>query len=246
MTFDFGKLSRSGTISSITDPATLFDALPNKAEGYGYLRAVQKTVLDSWAPRRAERDLVIKTNTGGGKTIAGLLILQTCLNEGVAPAVYIAPDPHLAKRVVEEADNLGLPTVGSPEDADFLAGRAICVTTMQIFLNGKTRFGLVGNPYRQPVTVRAVVIDDAHAALAMTEQQTRIIIPSAHQAWTKLVDLFDDELKAQNPNALLDIREGVRTAVVRIPFWAWRDRADEVLAILRAHRQEPAFGGAGR
>ena len=48
----------------------------NKAEGYGYLRAVQKTILDAWSPRRDERDPVIKTNTGGGKTIAGLLIFQ--------------------------------------------------------------------------------------------------------------------------------------------------------------------------
>lgn len=145
--------------------------------GNGYLRAVQKTLLDAWSPRRAERDLVLKTNTGGGKTIAGLLILQSCLNERVAPALYVAPDPHLASRVIDEATNLGLVTVGDPDGAEFLAGRAICVTIMQRFLNGKTRFGLRGNRSRQPVIVRAVVIDDAHAALAMTEEQTRIHIP---------------------------------------------------------------------
>lgn len=96
MPFDFKRLARRGAISSITDPAALFDALPNKSEGYGYLRAVQKTILDAWSVRRNERDLVIKTNTGGGKTIAGLLILQACIHEGAAPALYLAPDPHLA------------------------------------------------------------------------------------------------------------------------------------------------------
>ena len=83
--FDFKKLARGGAISSITDPAALFDALPNKAEGYGYLRAVQKTILDAWSPRRNERDLVIKTNTGGGKAIAGLLILQASIHEASPP-----------------------------------------------------------------------------------------------------------------------------------------------------------------
>ena len=55
MPFDFKRLARGGAIASIT--AALFDALPNKAEGYGYLRAVQKTILDAWSPRRGERDL---------------------------------------------------------------------------------------------------------------------------------------------------------------------------------------------
>jgi hypothetical protein len=41
MAFDFSKLSAAGsTIDRITDPARLFDALPDKADGYGYLRAV--------------------------------------------------------------------------------------------------------------------------------------------------------------------------------------------------------------
>lgn len=47
MGFDFSKLSHDGAISSITDPAALFDALSNKSEGYGYLRAVQKTVNEA-------------------------------------------------------------------------------------------------------------------------------------------------------------------------------------------------------
>lgn len=73
--FNFGKLTAGAAIRAITEPTSLFDALPNKAAGYGYLRAVQGAVLDAWYPRRSETDLVIKTNTGGGKTIVGLLML---------------------------------------------------------------------------------------------------------------------------------------------------------------------------
>lgn len=34
MAFDFGKLGSTGAIAGITKPAVLFDALPNKADGY--------------------------------------------------------------------------------------------------------------------------------------------------------------------------------------------------------------------
>lgn len=241
MSFDFKKVARSGALTTITDPAVLFDALPNKAQGYGYLRAVQKTVLDEWSSRRKERDLVIKTNTGGGKTIAGLLILQACLHEGVGPALYLAPDPHLAEQVREEAANLGLAVVHEPAAPKFLAGEAICVSTMNVLMNGKSRFGVKGSPNRQPVRVRSIVVDDAHAALAMAEENTYLRIPRNHDAYEPLVTLFEDELKQQGHNAFLDIREDDPSAVLRVPFWAWYDRQDQVFQILRPHRNDSTF-----
>jgi hypothetical protein len=241
MAFDFRKLASSGAIADITDPATLFDALPNKAGGYGYLRAVQKTVLDDWSERRDERDVVIKTNTGGGKTIVGLLMLQCCLHEKKGPALYLAPDPHLAQRVCDEAANLGLAVVADPEAGKFISGEAICVTTMRTLVNGKTRFGLAGPGGRQPVRVGSIVVDDAHAALALTEENTRLRIPSDHPAYARLLDLFAEDLRTQGLNAFKDIEEGDRSAVLRVPFWAWRDKQEAVLDILRPHRRDEPF-----
>lgn len=239
--FDFKKVARSGALTTITDPAALFDALPNKAQGYGYLRAVQKTVLDEWSRRRNERDLVIKTNTGGGKTIAGLLILQACLHEGVAPALYIAPDPHLAEQVRVEAANLGLAVIDDPSAPKFLSGEAICVTTMNILMNGRSRFGVKGSRTRQPVRVRSIVVDDAHAALAMAEEKTYLRLPRSHEAYGPLIAVFEDELKQQGHNAFLDIQECDPSAVLRIPFWAWYDKQDQVLQLLRPYRKDSTF-----
>jgi hypothetical protein len=239
--FNFSSLSGSASISSITDPADLFDALPNKSGGYGYLRAVQKSVLDAWSPRRAERDLVIKTNTGGGKTIAGLLILQVSLHEGKGPALYLAPDGHLAGRVVQEAENLGLRTVDDPRAPAFLSGDAICVTTMQILVNGRSRFGLFGSTSPQPVKVGTIVVDDAHASLTLAEQQTQLSIPSGHAVYEPLLDLFEDSLREQGENAFMNIKEGDRSAVLRVPFWTWRERQTEVLRLLRPHRGDDTF-----
>jgi hypothetical protein len=242
MAFDFGSLSAGDTIATITDPATLFDALPDKADGYGYLRAVQKAVLDAWSARRNERDIVVKTNTGGGKTVVGLLILQCCLNEKKGPALYLAPTPDLAQRVREEADNLGIAIVDDPQAPKFLRGEAICVTTMNKLVNGKTRFGLtVPSSRHQPVPVGSVIVDDAHAALAMTEEKTRLHIPRDHDAYRALLDLFADELKAQGLNAFKDIKAEDPSAVLAVPFWAWQEKREAVMEVLHPHRTSAAF-----
>lgn len=239
--FNFGKLAAGTAIRAITEPSELFDALPNKAPGYGYLRAVQGAVLDAWSPRRDEKDLVIKTNTGGGKTIVGLLMLQTSLHEGVGPALYIAPDPHLAERVIAEAKALGIEVADDPEHHRFTSGDAICVTTMKTLINGKTRFGIEGSATRQPIPVGAVIIDDAHAGIALAEESSRLVIPSGHKAFDPFLDLFEDELREQGLNAYMDIREGDRSAVLRVPFWAWVERQEQVLTLLRPFRASKDF-----
>jgi superfamily II DNA or RNA helicase len=101
---DFEKLLADADQAAPIEPRELFASLPNKAEGYGYLRDVQGQVLSAWHEHRGERDLVIKVNTGAGKTIDGLIILQSYLNEGLGPALYVAPNRYLVAQVIEEAD----------------------------------------------------------------------------------------------------------------------------------------------
>src|SRR5438876_971776 len=92
---DFSNLRTGVSADTTKSPRELFNLLPSKAPKYTYLRDVQAEVLDRWAERRSARDLTIKMNTGSGKTVVGLLILKSCLNDGVFPAVYVAANPHL-------------------------------------------------------------------------------------------------------------------------------------------------------
>ncbi len=113
---------------------------------------------------------------------------------------------------------------------------------MQVLINGKSRFGLVGAVGRQPLPVRTIVIDDAHAALALAEERTFLRIPSSHPAHAALLDMFDDDLRQQGLNALLDIREGHPTATpLGVPFWSWYNKREQVLQILRPHRADGVF-----
>jgi superfamily II DNA or RNA helicase len=123
---DFEKLLAEGDQAAPIEPRELFASVANKAEGYGYLRDVQGQVLSAWHEHRGERGLVIKVNTGAGKTIDGLIILQSYLNEGLGPALYVAPNRYLVAQVIEEAGRIGLATVEDPDSTKYRLGQAIC------------------------------------------------------------------------------------------------------------------------
>ena len=50
-------------------------ALPAKNKNYGYPRDVQTEVWKQWFDKRSEKNIIIKMNTGSGKTVVGLTIL---------------------------------------------------------------------------------------------------------------------------------------------------------------------------
>src|SRR5690606_5815056 len=124
MPLDLSKLSGTSLLDSETSPREIFNLLPNKHAKYKYPRDVQTQVWDRWRERRGERDLVVKMNTGGGKTVVGLLMLKSSLNEGVGPAVYVAPDNYLVSQVTREAAELGISFTTDPTSGNFLQGKA--------------------------------------------------------------------------------------------------------------------------
>ena len=106
MVLDFAKLNNN-TSGKQTDPRKLFTTL-KRAPRFKRPLDEQADVLDSWHARRTSKDVTLKMNTGAGKTVVGLLCLQSCLNEGVKPAVYVTPDKFLTEQVVREAGELGI------------------------------------------------------------------------------------------------------------------------------------------
>jgi hypothetical protein len=225
----------AGDQEPLVRPRDVFAALPSKP--WSYLRQEQGEILEKWYARRDDRDIPVKQNTGGGKTAVGLLIAQSSLNEQVGKAVYLAPDTYLAERVRQEASTLGIATATRPDDPAFLTQEATLVTTFQKVVNGRSVFGVVGDN-RQHTDLGLVVVDDAHAALATTEGQFRLLIPATHSAYAKLVDMFAADLRHQTAKGWADIRAGEYNALVRIPFWSWADRHDEVLELLHQYRDE--------
>lgn len=234
MTLDWSRIG-GGTHDPLLRPRDIYAALALRP--WPYLRQEQGEVLEKWYARKDDRDVVIKQNTGGGKTVAGLLIAQSCLNEGVGKALYLAPDTYLAARVREEAGRLGLAVTDDLDDPDFRSQNAILVTTFQTLVNGRSRFGVAGDG-REPIELGVVVVDDAHTALSTTEGQFRLTIPKAHSAYKQLLTLFEAELREQSPKVWEDIQSGDYSAAQRVPFWAWFDKRDQVLTVLHPHRHD--------
>jgi superfamily II DNA or RNA helicase len=181
---DFGKLA-GGEHPPLISPRAIFASLPGRAAGFGYLRDVQGQVLDAWAKRRTERDLLIKMNTGTGKTAVGMLILRSSLNEGRGPTLYVSPDNYLAGQVRQQVSaGLGIETVDDPECSAYLAGEAIAVVNIHKLINGKSVFGGPASSRARPLRIGTVVIDDAHAALATTDAQCTVRIPQDRAAYS--------------------------------------------------------------
>src|SRR6266404_2393326 len=237
---DFSRLSQGSASEKATEPRRIFTALPSKSTKYSYPRDVQSEVWDRWHQVRDRSDLVIKMNTGGGKTVVGLLILKSCLNEGVDPAVYISPDSYLAGQVRAEAQSLGIETTDDPRSGRFLSGNAILVINLYRLVNGLSVFGVVGDS-KQHIDVGTVLVDDAHACVTTVEEQFTLWVPKGHEAYAELLALLEDDLRSQSPPGISDLKAGDRSVSMAIPYWSWLDKQTSVLNVLHPHRNEDQF-----
>ena len=235
---DFSQFPARRSPGALLSPRDIFTALPERAPGYGYLRDVQGQVLDLWEARRTERDLSVKMNTGSGKTIVGLLILQSCLNEGISPALYVAPNTYLTEQVTQQAARLGIAVTDDVESARYLSGQAIGTVNIHKLMNGRSVFGGPGSSRGVPIPIGSLVVDDAHAALATTEAQATIVLQAGHPARDRLFEMFRTDLRRQSESAVMDIDVGEPSALVAVPFWAWANRTTEVRQVLSEYRDD--------
>ena len=189
----------------------------------------------------AERDLVIKMNTGNGKTLVGLMLLKSSLNEHAGPAAYLTPDPvYLVDQVEAAAGDLGLSTSRDPRDPAVASGSAILLATVKTLFNGRSKFGVA--PEGRKIKLGTVLIDDAHACLATVEEQFEIRLPASHPAYGRLLSLFEPSLRQQQPASLLQLKDEDPYAVMLVPPWDWYDQQDRVLQILHPHRDDDQLG----
>lgn len=215
-----------------TDPVALYDTL-DRAHDKGPLRPAQQAVLSEWhTSRREQSDVIVKLHTGQGKTLIGLLMLQSRLNDGKGPAVYLCPDNFLITQTCDQARQFGIKTCIADPDLpeDFHNGKAILVTSVQKLFNGLTKFGI----NRDSIDVGTLLMDDAHACSDSIREQCRIRIPREDAAYQAIRTLFESDLEHQGVGTFADIRNNKRDAILPVPYWAWIDRESEIARILAA------------
>ena len=209
MKIDFSKLNVSSCQNSL-EPRDIFMELPNKDKRYSYPRDVQTEVWKQWFENRESKNNIIKMNTGSGKTAVGLLILQSCLNEGIGPAIYVVPDNYLVKQVCDEAKRLGIKAVDGSEESKaeedyyFRNSKSILVTNIHKLVNGKSVFGLRND---SNIDIGSIIIDDVHACLATIEKQHTIIIEPKLDIFNSIIDLVSNYSESKESQNFCDIKD---------------------------------------
>lgn len=234
---DFSQLGIN-SIQKQINPRDIFMSLTGKDDKYQYPRDVQGEVWKQWFEVRQNRDTIIKMNTGSGKTIVALLILQSCLNEGKGPALYVVPDNYLVEQVLSQAEALGIKVTNTENDLDYQRKKAILVINIQKLVNGKSVFGLRGN---NNIPIGSVVIDDMHACISCIQEQFSITISKEDALFKKFVELFFDDMNKQAEGRFSEIVTGQTPFDnMMVPFWAWQEKATQVFQLLSANKEKEA------
>jgi hypothetical protein len=241
---DFSKMLTEDDSPEPINPSDIFHSLPRSDSKFDYLRDVQGEVLKTWHDRRDERDIVIKMNTGSGKTLVGLLMLQSIMNEEAGPGLYLCPNKQLVEQVHATCSEIGLPVVGDGPTTElppeFLNSEAIYVTTFKKLFNGRSVFGIPGSN-RTPVTVGGILVDDAHSCLSIARDTVTVALESGTPGYRKIFGLFKSVLSEQSASKVAELEQGYPWTTMPVPYWAWMDRQLDVARVLATLREEPSL-----
>ena len=244
---DFVKLNTQKKRPTPIEPLEIFRRLP-KPPGINDLYTSQAEILETWFQRRTERDVVLKLHTGGGKTLVGLLMAQSTLNETSEPVLYLAPTKQLVNQTLEKAKSLGIAAVayqpGQPLDDMFVNGKAIMVATYKALFNGHSKFGLRG-PTAMPFKVSAIILDDAHVAFSVIRESFTLEVTSdraQRDLYDTLTGLFRRAFKEiDRLGTFDDLVDGACFGVLEVPYWAWHEQLDVVREYLRTKADQYPF-----
>lgn len=214
---DFTKISiQPNRRSGETDPLKIFDALTLR----GSIENVwepQAKALREWHEKRALNDISIEMNTGGGKTLVGLLVAQSLLNELRGCVLYVCPTNQLVEQSALRAEEIGL-TVSTYFDTrwtkreHFDSRTSFCITNYAALFNGRSIF-----PRENPV---AMVFDDAHVAGDTIRSAYTLRIPSNDPAFKRVASIFRNIFhQMQREQTFESAMQGDPLALLYVPMF---------------------------
>ena len=235
---DFSKFLGDEDSDKKINPLEIYESL-DRASDKGPLRLVQSTVLTDWYTQYQEaKDIIIKLHTGQGKTLIGLLILQSRLNGTGQPVLYLCPNRLLAEQTCEQAKQFGFKYCQVDRNnqlpQDFLDGKAMLITHVQMLFNGLTKFRLKQRSF----FVNSIILDDSHACIDSIQDAFTIKIKREETLYHEFFTLFENDLQEQGQSKTEEIRQGDFESFLPVPYWAWSDKINEVIALLVKHKEE--------
>lgn len=214
------------------NPIEIYDSL-DRASDKGPLRLSQSSVLIDWYNNyREKKDVIVKLHTGQGKTLIGLLILQSKLNSDKKPVLYVCPNKLLVEQTCEQAKQFGFKycTVDKNNQLpqEFIDAKSILIVHVQLLFNGLTKFGL----RHKAIDIHSMVLDDSHACIDTIQDAFTIVIKRSEPLYNDFFNLFEQDLEEQGQATIEEIRQEKFDAFLPVPFWAWFDKIDRVISLL--------------
>jgi hypothetical protein len=173
--------------SEVANPKDIFKSLTLRGTVQNIWEP-QAEALTAWFDKhRQETDVVIQMSTGGGKTLVGLLIAQSIVNETQGKVLYVCPTNQLVEQVASKAAECGLPVTTymkgqwtNPQILDTSSGP--CITNYHVLFNGRSIF--------RDRDIQAIIFDDAHVANNFVRSNFVLKISSDHPAYKPIANLF--------------------------------------------------------
>ena len=206
----FNKLTLRGSIENIWEP--------------------QAEALREWNKARDVSDAVIQMNTGGGKTLVGLVTAQSLLNELNRRVLYVVPNNQLVEQTLKKASELGLQPAARYKgqwrhQEAFQSAETFCITNYAAVFTGHSTF--------HDKDVAGVVFDDAHVAEGTIRDQFTLKIAAGTALFNSILALYRPHfVNALGATKLEDIAKGNPTALLFVPmFLVWK-HAQELRKLL--------------
>jgi len=233
---DFSKLGGSKKKQAPTNPVKIFESLPSLEDTPNDLWRGQAKALNDWEEVRNKNDVLIALNTGAGKTIAGLLIAQSLVNEGLENVIYVCSTIDLVRQTALEADRIGIPyslrVRGQYTNDLFQTGKAFCISTYAALFNGHSSL-------RKNYFPGAVIFDDAHVAenLLRDAFTLRFSIQDEAGLFTDIAKLFSGHFKELGISGRFnDSLDYTRHATAFVAPRGIYERSQQLLEILHRHK----------
>lgn len=218
--------------SASTNPVDLFNGLTLRGS-VNDLWPPQVEALNDWFKRREAQDISIEMNTGGGKTLVGLLVALSLGREMGKPVVLSVPTNQLVEQTRKRAGECSIDVAtyydGRWQSKDvFDRANGPCITNHHAVFNGMSIFG--------SLDAGAFILDDAHAAGSIVRDCFSVQIKRDHDAYSELAALYRPYFGRAALTSIFDsIVSDAANDLLFVPLFESSKQAAQARSILLSH-----------
>lgn len=217
-------------------PVELFEQLDLRSGDVQELWRPQADALREWDEHwRDANDVLLKLNTGAGKTLVGLLAAQSLVNETRGRVLYLCATNQLLEQTANKAHEYGIEVAtyysGSwTHEEIYTRSAGPLLTNYHAAFNGRSRFA---RPEFAPV---ACIFDDAHTAHHTVRDQftLRVTREKNPELYDQLTDCFSPHFFNNNRGIVFRdvVEQRDPDTVLFVPLFVSAPLVDTIQALL--------------